>query len=178
MPIKYLRVGWGRYIFQTQYPMWNCSWIPWKWKIISVMDTNIKYKKSRMEEGITPIKSLRARWRKDTFQAQYPMWNCSWLPRKWQVISAMDNNMKCKNARMEEEKMPMKSLQAGWRGHRFQTQYPMWNYKMPIKCYLQNRYVSGGGKKYYMQTQNCSCSKLQWKRNNFLNCQKSKQHET
>ena len=26
-----------------------------------------------MEEGIMPIKSLHARWRRDTFQTQYPM---------------------------------------------------------------------------------------------------------
>ena len=33
--------------------------------------------KAGMEEGIMPIKSLRAGWRRDTFQTQYPMWNCS-----------------------------------------------------------------------------------------------------
>ena len=38
--------------------------------------------KAGMEEGIMPIKSLRAGWRRDTFQTQYPMWNCSWIPWK------------------------------------------------------------------------------------------------
>ena len=127
MPIKSLQAGWKREAFQTEYPMWNCSWLPWKGKIISVMDTNMKYKKVEMEEGIMPIISLQARWRKKTFQAQYPMSNCSWLPWKCKVISAMDTNMKCKEARMEEGIMPIKSLQAGWRREAFQTQYPMWN---------------------------------------------------
>ena len=39
--------------------------------------------KSQMEEEIRPIKSLQTRWRSGTIQAQYPMWNCSWLPLKW-----------------------------------------------------------------------------------------------
>ena len=33
--------------------------------------------KAGMEEGIMPIKSLRAEWKRDTFQSQYPMWNYS-----------------------------------------------------------------------------------------------------
>ena len=37
------------------------------------MDTNMKYKKARMEEEIMPIKSLRAGWRRDTCETQYPM---------------------------------------------------------------------------------------------------------
>ena len=41
------------------------------------MDTNMKCKKARMEEGKTPIKSLQARWGKEIFQTQYPMRNCS-----------------------------------------------------------------------------------------------------
>ena len=41
------------------------------------MDSKTKYKKAGMEEGIMPIKSLQAKWRRDTFQTQYPMWNCS-----------------------------------------------------------------------------------------------------
>ena len=32
---------------------------------------------SQVEDGIMPIKSLQARWRRDTFQTQHPMWNCS-----------------------------------------------------------------------------------------------------
>ena len=31
------------------------------------MDNNMKYKKAGMEDGIIPIKFLRAGWRKDTF---------------------------------------------------------------------------------------------------------------
>ena len=30
--------------------------------------------KAGMEDGIMPIKYLQARWRRDTFQTQYPMW--------------------------------------------------------------------------------------------------------
>ena len=37
----------------------------------------MKYKKAGMEEGIGPIKPLRARWWRETFQTQYPTWNCS-----------------------------------------------------------------------------------------------------
>ena len=40
-------------------------------------DTNMKYKKGGMEEGIMPIKFLQAGWRRNTFQTQHPMWNCS-----------------------------------------------------------------------------------------------------
>ena len=46
---------------------------------ISELDTNMKCKKAGMEDGM-PIKSLKAWWRRLTFQTQYPMWNCSWLP--------------------------------------------------------------------------------------------------
>ena len=46
------------------------------------MDTNIKSKKAGMEEGIMPIKSLKAGWRRDTLQTQHPLWNCSWIPWK------------------------------------------------------------------------------------------------
>ena len=115
MPIKPFCTRCRRETFQTQYPMWNCSWLAWNWKIISVRDTNMKYKKVGMEEGIMPIKSLQARWRRDTFQTQHPMWNCSWIPWKWKIIFAMDTGMKCKKARMEDGIMPIKSLCAGWR---------------------------------------------------------------
>ena len=37
------------------------------------MDTNMKYTKAEMEEGIMLLKSLRVGWRKDKFQTQYPM---------------------------------------------------------------------------------------------------------
>ena len=37
------------------------------------MDTNMKFKKAGMDEGIMPIKSLRAVWRRGTFQKQCPM---------------------------------------------------------------------------------------------------------
>ena len=40
------------------------------------MDTNMKCKKAWIE-GTMPIKSLKAGWRRDIFQTQYPMWNCS-----------------------------------------------------------------------------------------------------
>ena len=115
MPIKPWRAGWRRDIFQTQHHVWNCSWIPWKWKIISVMDTNLKCKKARMEEGKMPIKSLWAGWRREAFQTQYPMWNWSWLSWKWKIISVMDTSMKCKKARMVEGIVPIKSLCAEWR---------------------------------------------------------------
>ena len=91
------------------------------------MNTSMKCRKARMEGGIMPIKSLQARWRSETFQTQYPMWNCSWLLSKWKVISVMDTNMKYKKAGMEEGIMPIKSLWAGWRRDTFQTQYPMCN---------------------------------------------------
>ena len=79
IPIKSLRARWGRKTFQTQYTIWNCPWLQWKWKIISAMDTNMQCKKARMDEGIIPIKPLPARWRRETFQTQHPMWNFSWL---------------------------------------------------------------------------------------------------
>ena len=66
------------------------------------METSIKSKKARMREGIMPIKSLQGGWRRDTFQAQYPMWNCSWIPWK-------------KKARMGEGVMSIKLFCAGWR---------------------------------------------------------------
>ena len=37
------------------------------------MDTNMKCKKARIEEGIMSIRSLQAGWRRDTFQTQYPI---------------------------------------------------------------------------------------------------------
>ena len=40
-------------------------------------DTNMKYQKAGMEEEIMPIKFLQTGWSRDTFQIQYPMWNCS-----------------------------------------------------------------------------------------------------
>ena len=38
------------------------------------MNTNMEYKNAVMEEGIMPIKSLWARWRRDTSQTQYPIY--------------------------------------------------------------------------------------------------------
>ena len=103
------------------------SWIPWKWKIISAMDASMKCKKARMKEAIMPTKYLSVGWRRETFQTQYPIRNCSWLPWKWKLITAMNASMKCKNTGMEEGVMPIKSLWARWRRESFQTQYPMWN---------------------------------------------------
>ena len=120
-PIKSLRVGWWRETFQTKYPIWNCS-LAWKSKIISAMDTNMICRKARTEEGMWLIKSLRAGWRRETFQTQYPMWNCSWLPWKWKIITAC---MKCKKAGMEEGIRPIKPLWARWWRKTFQTQYPI-----------------------------------------------------
>ena len=77
-------------------------------------------RKSRDGQGIMPIKSLRAGWRRGTFQTQYPMSNYSWLPWKWKIISAMDTSMKCEKTEMEEW-MLIKSLRAGWRIDRLQT---------------------------------------------------------
>ena len=108
------------------YPVWNCSWLPWKWKIIFAIDASMKCKKAGMEEGTRPIKPLWARWWRKTFQTQYPIQNCS-LPWKWKITSAMDTNMKCKKAGIEEGIMPIKSLWAGWWRETFQTQYPIWN---------------------------------------------------
>lgn len=88
--------------FQRQYPMWNCLWLPSKWKVISAVDSSIKCKRIGMEEGIMPTKSLQTGWRRETFQAQHPMWNCSWLPWKEIIISAMGTNMKCEKAWMED----------------------------------------------------------------------------
>ena len=113
--------------FQRQYPMWNCLWLPSKWKVISAVDPSIKCKKVGMKGGIMPTKSLQTGWRRETFQAQHPMWNCSWLPWKEIIISAMGTNMKCEKAGMEEGIMPIKFLWAGWRRLTFQTPYPMVN---------------------------------------------------
>ena len=115
MPIKSLQARWRRETFQTQYPMWNFPWLPWKSKIISAMKVSVKCKKSRTEEGIIPIKSLRVGWWREKIQTQHPIWNCSWLPWKWKMISAMDSNIKWKKAGMEEDIMLLKSLWAGWR---------------------------------------------------------------
>ena len=109
-PIISLRAGWRRDTFQTQHPMWNCSWIRWKYKIISAMNISMKCRKARMEEGIIPLKSFQAGWRRETFQTKYPMWTCSWLPWIWRIIFLMDTNMKCKKAGMEEGIMPIKSF--------------------------------------------------------------------
>ena len=144
VPIKSLRAGWRRDTFQTQYPMWNCSWLPSKSKIISVIDTNMKYKKAAMEEGIIPIKSSQTWWRKETFQTQHPIWNCSWILWNKKIISVSDTSMKCKKAGMEKGIMPVKSLCAGWRRE---------------MLYAYTKLV-------------WSCSQLQWKRSNCLNCQK------
>ena len=115
MPIKSLWAGWRSETFQTQYTMWNWSWITWKKKIIWVIDISMKCRKVGMEEGIMPIKSLQVGWSRDTFLAQYPMWNCSWIPWKLKVISETDTTMKCTKARMEEGTMSIKSLRVGWR---------------------------------------------------------------
>lgn len=90
--------------------MCNCSWLPRKLKIIFAMDTSRKCEKVGMEEGIMPIKSLRAGWRRKTFQTRYLMWNCSWLPRKWKRIFAMNTNRKCESVGMEQGITPIKSL--------------------------------------------------------------------
>ena len=39
-----------------------------------------QYEKAGMEERIVPVKSFGAGRRRKTFQTQYPMCNCSWLP--------------------------------------------------------------------------------------------------
>ena len=85
------------------------------------MDTNMKCKKAGIEEGIMPIKSLWAGWWRETFQTQYPIWNCSWLPWKWKVISAMDTNRKCKKAGMEEGIMSLNLYELGGRGKMLYT---------------------------------------------------------
>ena len=115
------------------YPMWNCSWLPWKWKIIFAIDASMKYKKPGMEERIRPIKPFLAGWRRETFKTQYTMWNCSWLPWKWKIITTIDASIKCKKAGMEEGIRPIKSLRARWWRETFQTQYPIWNYLLPWK---------------------------------------------
>ena len=76
------------------YPISNYSWLPWKW----IMEASIKSKKARMGEGIMSIKTLRTGSRRDTFQTQYLRCNCSWITWKWKIISAMDTNIKCKEA--------------------------------------------------------------------------------
>ena len=83
MSIKSFGARLRRETFQTQFPMWNCSWLPWRWKIISAMDTNMKFKKAIMEEGTMPIKSLQAGWRREKLQKQYSLWDCLWIPWKW-----------------------------------------------------------------------------------------------
>ena len=107
IPIKFSKAGGRREIFQKQYPLWNCSWPRWKWKIISVMNTNIKCNNADMDEGRRPIKYLPAWWTRETFQTQCPMWNYSWLPWKWKTTSAMDTSIKCKKARTKEGIMPL-----------------------------------------------------------------------
>ena len=52
MSIKSLGAGWRKETIQMQYPIWNCSWLQWKWKIISVMDTSIKCEKGKVEWSI------------------------------------------------------------------------------------------------------------------------------
>ena len=37
------------------------------------MDISKKYRKVEMEEGIMPIKSFKAVWRRETFQTKHPM---------------------------------------------------------------------------------------------------------
>ena len=124
------------------YNISNYLWLSWKWRI----ETR-KYWKYRDGGGNNAYKILRAWWRREVFQTQYPMWNCSWLPWKWKIIFALDASMKCKKAEMEEWIRPIKSLWAGWSRKTFQTQYPMgncswltWNWKIifaidaSIKC--------------------------------------------
>ena len=72
----------------------------------------MKCKKAGMEEGKSPIKPLWAGWRRETFQTQYPIQNCS-LPWKWKIISAMDTNMKCKKARIKEGIRPINLCEPG-----------------------------------------------------------------
>ena len=42
-----------------------------------VWETRMKCEKAGMDEGIMPMKSLRAGWRRETFQTQHPMPNYS-----------------------------------------------------------------------------------------------------
>ena len=49
-----------------------------------------------------PIKSLRPRWRRDTFQTQCPMWNFSWLPWKKSQDGGGSNVYKIILCRVEE----------------------------------------------------------------------------
>ena len=66
---------------------------------ISPIDTNMKCKKSWDAGGSNAYKIFMSRVEEGTFQAQYPMWNCSWIPWKWKIISAIDTSMKCKKSR-------------------------------------------------------------------------------
>ena len=95
--------------------MGNYSWQAWKWKIIFPIDASMRFQKAEMEEGIRPIKPLQTGWGRETFQTQYPIWNYLWLPWKWKIICAMNTNMKCKIAEMEEGIMLLKSLWASWK---------------------------------------------------------------
>ena len=83
-----LPAGRKRETFQIQYLIRNFFWLPWKWRKISAIDTNMQCRISKMKERIMPINLLEARWRRETFQKQYlKLWNCSWLPWKWKLIS-------------------------------------------------------------------------------------------
>ena len=63
----------------------------------------MKRKKFGMEKGMMPLKSLGPVWRMEMFQTKYFMWNCSWLPWKLKINSAMDTSLKCGKVGMEEE---------------------------------------------------------------------------
>ena len=57
------------------------------------MDTNMQCKKARMDEGIIPIKPLPARWRRETFQTQHPMWKNKKIKKTIKMKNNICNGM-------------------------------------------------------------------------------------
>ena len=67
------------------------------------MDTNMKYKKSGMDERIVPSQIFSSRVEEGNIPntiSYVKLW--SWLTWKWKVISVVDTNMKYKKAGIEE----------------------------------------------------------------------------
>ena len=69
--------------------------------------------KSRDGGGNNAYKAFTSQMEEGTFQRQYAMSNCSWLPWKWKVISAMETSMKCKKVWMEEGIMAINFYEPG-----------------------------------------------------------------
>ena len=121
MPIKYFRVRWRRDAFQTQYPMWNCSWIPWKNNLSN--GHQYKMQKSRDRGGNNSYKIFSSRVEEGNISYTISYVKLFITTKEMKNNSCYGYQYEMQKSGVEQGKVSIKSLQARWGRETFQTQY-------------------------------------------------------